>query len=336
MRVAEIDVHDDEKVRQWWQVARDADAYGREEYAAFWSLQSTLGAFRDPDNPYQQSPLAAWEGEQLIGVSHLAYPMLDNTHLGILVVMVHPDHRRRGAGTALLHESIEHGRERGRTTFVSEANMPFQDPQTSPGSMFLAKHGFARATLEIHRLLELPAAMSHLDDLGTQAASHARDYRFVSFGDRVPDDILEGYCALQIAFNSEAPLGDLDIEPEVWDEARVRGSEERFEKQGRHQRRTVALAPDGTVVALTEMAASDQQPQLGWQGGTLVLAQHRGHRLGLATKIANLRRYAADFPAVRKVHSWNAEENGPMVAINDALGFRPVEYLAEMQLKVRA
>ncbi len=26
------------------------------------------------------------------------------------------------------------------------------------------------------------------------------------------------------------------------------------------------------------------------------------------------------FPGVRMVHSWNAEENGPMVAINDALG----------------
>jgi hypothetical protein len=34
------------------------------------------------------------------------------------------------------------------------------------------------------------------------------------------------------------------------------------------------------------------------------------------------------------VHSWNAEENGPMVAINDALGFRPVEYVAEMQRKL--
>jgi hypothetical protein len=37
---------------------------------------------------------------------------------------------------------------------------------------------------------------------------------------------------------------------------------------------------------------------------------------------------------VRTVHSWNAEENGPMVAINDRLGFRPVEYLVEMQLKL--
>ena len=55
---------------------------------------------------------------------------------------------------------------------------------------------------------------------------------------------------------------------------------------------------------------------------------------GMATKLANLRAFTADFPDVRKVHSWNAEENAQMVAINDALGFKPVEYVAEMQLKL--
>lgn len=53
--------------------------------------------------------------------------------------------------------------------------------------------------------------------------------------------------------------------------------------------------------------------------------------IGIAIKAANLQRFQATFPGNRLVHSWNAEENGPMVRINDALGFRPVEHLAEMQ-----
>jgi len=57
-------------------------------------------------------------------------------------------------------------------------------------------------------------------------------------------------------------------------------------------------------------------------------------QLGLATKIANLRAFSVDFPTVGRVHSWNAEENAQMVAINDALGFAPVEYGAEMQLRL--
>jgi len=69
----------------------------------------------------------------------------------------------------------------------------------------------------------------------------------------VPDEHLAGYCHLQEAFNSEAPLGDLDIEPEVWDAARVREREDLFARAGRYERATAALAPDGTMVALTEM-----------------------------------------------------------------------------------
>ena len=133
---------------------------------------------------------------------------------------------------------------------------------------------------------------------------------------------------------SEAPMGDLDLEPEVWDEARVRERESHFERAGRRERSTVVLAPDATMVALTEMMTNDQQPEVAWQSGTLVLKEHRGHRLGLAIKVANLRAFQQAFPLVRAVHSWNAEANGPMVAINDAIGFRPVEYLVEMQLRL--
>ncbi len=54
----------------------------------------------------------------------------------------------------------------------------------------------------------------------------------------------------------------------------------------------------------------------------------------IATKVADLKRFQSSFPDAPMVHSWNAEENGPMVAIDDALGFRAVEHLAEMQLKL--
>ena len=178
------------------------------------------------------------------------------------------------------------------------------------------------------------SAESRLDELEAETAEHRGGYRLVGFAESVPDELMAGYCHLQEAFNSEAPLGDLDIEPEVWDEARVREKEALFHRAGRRERGMVALAPDGEMVALTEMVMTDHQPEVGWQGGTLVLKEHRGHRLGLAVKIANLRAYQEAFPLVRAVHSWNAEENDSMVAINDKLGFRPVEYLVEMQRRL--
>jgi hypothetical protein len=88
------------------------------------------------------------------------------------------------------------------------------------------------------------------------------------------------------------------------------------------------------MVALTQMMQVEETPDWGVQGGTLVMPGHRGRRLGMAIKVANLRRYQQRFEDVRVVHSWNSEVNGPMIAINEALGFRPVERLLEMQRKL--
>jgi hypothetical protein len=219
---------------------------------------------------------------------------------------------------------------------ITEVNRPMTEsgPGDCAGYSMLARHGFSDASVDLHRVLDLPVAADRLDLLEAEAERHREGYQIVEFAETVPDELMTGYCHLQEAFNSEAPLGDLDIEPEVWDAARVREKEDLFRRSGRRERAVAALAPDGSMVALTEMTTTDHQPDVGWQGGTLVLREHRGHRLGLAVKIANLRAFQAEFPQVRAVHSWNAEENSPMVAINDKIGFRPVEYLVEMQLKL--
>jgi len=68
-----------------------------------------------------------------------------------------------------------------------------------------------------------------------------------------------------------------------------------------------------------------------YQWDTLVLPEHRGHRLGLALKVANLRALQAEHPEVTRITTWNAEQNGPMVAVNVELGFEIVERLQEWQ-----
>jgi RimJ/RimL family protein N-acetyltransferase len=65
-----------------------------------------------------------------------------------------------------------------------------------------------------------------------------------------------------------------------------------------------------------------EQPEHAHQGATLVLREHRGHRLGARVKVAVLRELAATLPQVRRISTYNAESNRPMVAVNEALGFR--------------
>jgi GNAT superfamily N-acetyltransferase len=331
MEVAEIDVQDDDLIRRFWEAGKEADEYER-PYATFWPLLSATVAFRAANNSMEQHPIAAVDDGQVLGSNQVLLPVLDNTHVAYMEILVRPAARRRGVGSALLDAGLELARTKSRSTVIIEVSMPLVG--RSEGRDFLGRRGFTTGIVERHRVLDLPLDHDRLDALAASAAPHHADYRLQTLGDVVPDEYMEGYCALQCAFNDEAPLGDLDVEAEVWDADRVRQTEARFRQQGRHLCSTVAFAPDGSMVALTDMSTSESQPTIGFQGGTLVLPEHRGHRLGLAGKVANLRRFQAAFPAVRAVHSWNAEENGPMVAINDTLGFRAVERLVEMQRKL--
>jgi GNAT superfamily N-acetyltransferase len=331
MRLGEIDVHDDDLIRRFWETGNEADSFER-PYAEFWSLQAMTVSFRSAHNSVEQHPIAALEGDEVLGTNQVMLPILDNLHVAYMTPLVKPSARRRGIGAALLDAGLQLARDSGRTTVIIEVNMPLEGP--SVGRDFLARRGFETGIDELHRVLALPVAEARLDALAASAAPHHVDYELVTVGGELPEQYLDGYCRLQEAFNSDAPTGDLDIEPEAWDADRVRKTEARLREQGRRMCSTLAVSRQGCVVALTDMLASDHQPQTGWQSGTLVLEEHRGHRLGLAVKVANLRSYQKWFPAVEMVHSWNAEENGPMVAINDTLGFRPVERLAEMQLKL--
>lgn len=332
MWVGEIDVHDDELLHAFWEAGRQGDEHGR-EFSTYWSLQSAKGSFRAANDSAEQHAVAATEDGAIVGVNQVVLPLLDNKHLAFVEPLVPPQHRGRGVGTALLDFATRLAAGTGRDTLMGEVNIPLC-AEESEGSRFMASRGYTPAISELHRILDVPLPADRLDELDADAAPHHGDYLLVSWDDVVPDEFVAGFCALQAAFNDEAPSGDLDIEAEVWNEARVRNGEDRARLQGRRWCRTAALASDGSMVALTELMTTDGIPGRGNQSGTLVLRAHRGHRLGLATKVENQRRFQARFPDVRAVHSWNAEENAHMVAINELLGFRPVERLVEMQRRL--
>ena len=50
--------------------------------------------------------------------------------------------------------------------------------------------------------------------------------------------------------------------------------------------------------------------------------------------MANLRRLQESQPGVSTVVTFNADVNAPMVAVNDRLGFVPVQWMGELQKKL--
>ena len=47
------------------------------------------------------------------------------------------------------------------------------------------------------------------------------------------------------------------------------------------------------------------------QDDTLVMPEHRGHRLGLRLKLANLEIMESEYPGRTAIHTWSATDNAP-------------------------
>lgn len=130
-------------------------------------------------------------------------------------------------------------------------------------------------------------------------------------------------------------MGDNDYEDEAVDVEAHRSHEKQVEAQGRTVFTTVALDREGNVAAYTDIMAPSHDTACVYQWGTLADRAHRGHRLGLAVKIANLKALQAtgEYDG-RRLVTWNAEVNDHMIGINEQMGFRPVARAGELQKKL--
>ena len=72
----------------------------------------------------------------------------------------------------------------------------------------------------------------------------------------------------------------------------------------------------------TVVAVDPERVGLAEQHDTSVVAAHRGHRLGALLKTGMLQWLRDEQPQAREVDTWNAESNGFMIGVNQALGYR--------------
>ena len=78
----------------------------------------------------------------------------------------------------------------------------------------------------------------------------------------------------------------------------------------------------GELVAFNELVIGHDPAAASHQEDTLVLREHRGHKLGQLVKCAGLTVWRRDIaPRSPKVITYNAEENRPMLAVCRQLGF---------------
>lgn len=282
-------------------------------------------------------------GARVVGTAVHVFPLLDNRNQTFADVWVLPTHRRRGIGSALIEHLVTRTRATGRSLITLESLRLLDRPDEA--SAFVARHGF-RAALTDHRSdLDLPddpaekeAAVRTLLaplDAEVAAADPASDHDLVTYLDEIPERWLAGRAVLEGRMSTDAPLGDLELEPEHWDGERLLESLARLRDAGRRLVETIAVQrSSGQVVGFTMLVVHPDHDGIAQQWNTLVLPEHRGRRLGMWIKAANLRALLAHHPRVRQIRTYNAEVNEPMLRVNRAMGFRAVAELTEWQRRL--
>lgn len=262
---------------------------------------------------------------ETVGIGLCQVPQRDNLHGASLDVRVRPDARRRGIGTAIVADAQGRLAAEGRTVVNGLFEVPTAQLATSAAAPFARRMGFEATQTGNRRHLTLPVDVARRRRLLDEVARSAVGYRVFTFTAPWPKEYLDDQCELARRMSTDAPSGDEEHEEEAWDEARVEETERTAAAQGLV--RLVAVAEhieSGRLVAFSELALPRDHPIEAWQWATLVLREHRGHRLGLAVKLANLDYLAATAPAVKLVITGNAQENAPMIAVNELLGFEVV------------
>jgi predicted N-acetyltransferase YhbS len=247
----------------------------------------------------------------------------DLAEIGYLIVR--PERRRAGIGRTLVQAVCDR---------TARSRIRAYVPIGHRGGMGLAAAVGATPGIvdRQNRLQVADLDRDVLEGWVRRAQVRAGGYSLVCFDGPCPEELLEGFAVLTRVMNT-APrsAGDEDV---FQTPAEIRDFHEAlFRRMGWMW--TVCARHDATreLVGFTQLLATSARPWLGQQWDTGVDPVHRNCGLGRWLKAANALRLMDDRPEVTTIETWNAGVNAAMLAINNAMGFRPVAEWQEWTLE---
>ena len=315
MHIEQVDLTDTEKIRECFEVYNAAQRV--DEPDGPWFTEQPFGGWMTVG--WDGSPREVWlavdQQGSAAGWYRLHLPSRENLDQAGLDLVVHPAERQRGAGLALLRHAAGRATAHGRGVFNGGTR------NGSAGEAFARSVGAKPGLVEVQRVLDLgQLERGKLARLRGPAELAAAGYSLESWVGPIPEKFFEDVAALYDAMG-DAPR-DPEIAHEEWDAQRVRESISLRQHYGLRDYTLVARHDDtGELAALSEMAVDPANPGWGFQMNTVVIRKHRGHRLGLLTKIAMMELLATTEPQLERISTWNAETNEHMIAVNEAIGY---------------
>lgn len=313
----------------------EAAAYGTTELG--YSAAESLPLYLDTEHRPRRLIAARCDGA-VVGRAvflHLA----DDPDVAWADAQVLPAFRRRGIGGALIARMEELAEAAGRQRLIvyapsADAPGPRIAPPTQAGAVpadnpevrFLLARGYSLEQVERCGRLPLPVhdeTARALLDTATRAAGP--DYRMVLWSGPTPTVRQAEMADLYTVMSIEEPSAGLDEPPDIWTVDRLIAAEQQ-EVDGSRTRLVAAVehVPSARLVGFTVLSVPLETARPVSQEDTLVVPGHRGHRLGMLLKVANLEHLQRVRPGHPAVITYNAEENRHMLDVNEAVGFVPI------------
>jgi GNAT superfamily N-acetyltransferase len=327
--IEQINPRNEAALRAWWEVGHAATA---ERPGKPWPVWEQSRLALPADNPERGITLVgAIDGREMVGAGLLTRTLKENLHTAMAFAYVRPDRTREGIGRRLVEELEVVALGDGRTTVQSEAYLPPNGSGTA--EQFARAMGYDVASRESIKELILTDFVERRDAL-VASAPVPEGYRIITFDTVCPEEHVASFGRLLGMLMSEVPLGELDLEASEWSPERIRAAEQRQVDTGRHVQTAMAIAPDGAVAGVSDVRVDDTDHEHAQVGITIVDPAHRGKHLGLALKLATHDLVVATYPDLASVDTSNAEVNTWMNSVNEALGYRTIETLLELQKRL--
>jgi mycothiol synthase len=241
-------------------------------------------------------------------------------------VLVRVDRRREGLGSRLLGEICATAETEGGSSLTWSTY-----DAVPAGAAFSLRIG-ARVA-RVNRASELLLAdvdwsMVHAWTL----AGRPRElgYRLEMFEGPYPENLRADVVTFHHIMQT-APREDLDVGDVLLDTNDIAEMDRALGEAGRVRWTALVRDPRGACVGGTEVTFEPGDPAVLSQQNTGIASAHRNLGLARWAKAAMLERIHTDLPDATRVRTDNASSNAPMLAINDALGFKVTRTRTEWQ-----